>query len=359
MKDYEPVAGVMELDGQPLITHDDRLLLRAQKSELGLFDNWRDGTRIARRAGARVIVSWHHLEDVKRSCSEPPAGEEHLWRPQYERTVPLEGVRVSLKCNQVDVELLDLQNDLRSRYRKALEVLAELVSAGVVRYLPRLSEPTPRNVLEAIRHRMRRYAHVALYEHNLFFRGELGARMLEALRKYDKAGGEFPNTVYLRGFNRYEGLEVSQKFYNVSQKEGRKDAPEATLYKLETTLLKPFLKRHELRDVAQFIEQPDIQERLEHYLARYVQDVLQQLEEEGVKLEQYELSLGGSAREQAHFLLKRELTLTERVHALERGHKEHEKKLEEHADRLAVIEAHLGRKPKSPAEPTHSDAVSG
>jgi hypothetical protein len=349
----------MELDGQPLITHDDRLLLRAQKSELGLFDNWRDGTRIARRAGARVIVSWHHLEDVKRSCSEPPAGEEHLWRPQYERTVPLEGVRVSLKCNQVDVELLDLQNDLRSRYRKALEVLAELVSAGVVRYLPRLSEPTPRNVLEAIRHRMRRYAHVALYEHNLLFRGALGTRILKALEPHDKAGGSFPGTVYLKGFPRYEGMEVAQKFYNVSQAEGRQDAPQDTLYKLETTLHKAFLKRHALRDIADFIEQPDIQEKLEEYLVLHLAGVLQVLKEEGVKMEQYEFSLKGSPKEQAHTILRRELTLTERVHALERGHEEHEKKLEEHADRLAVIEAHLGRKPKSPAEPTHSDAVSG
>jgi len=340
VKDYEPVSGVMELDGKPLITHDDRLLLRAQKHELGLFDNWRDGTLVARKHGEPVVVSWHHVEDVSRTCQEPPAGELGLWRPQFERTVPLEGVRIAIKCNQVDVELLDLQNDLRSRYRKALEVLAELVSAGVLRYLPRLSEPTPRNVLEAIRHRMRRYAHVALYEHNLLFRGTLGARMLEALRKHDKAGGEFPFTVYLRGFNRYEGLEVSQKFYNVSQKEGRKDTPEGTLYKLETTLHKAFLKKHELRDVAQFIEQPDIQEKLEEHLAKHLASVLQLLQAGGVNVSQLEFSIGaGSPREQARQILRRELTLTERVHALEQ-------KTREHDDRLAVIEAHLGRKQK-------------
>lgn len=340
MKDYEPVAGVMELDGKPLITHDDRLLLRAQKHTLGLWDNWREGTRIAWRDGAPIIVRWHHVEDVQRTCSEPPAGEEQLWRPQYERTVPLEGVRIAIKCNQVDVELLDLQNDLRSRYRKALEVLAGMVSAGVLRYLPRLTEPTPRNVLEAIRHRMRRYAHVALYEHNLIFRGSLGARILEVLRKHDKAGGSFPYTVYLRGFNRYEGLEVSQKFYNVSQAENRKDAPEATLYKLETTLHKAFLKRHGLRDVADFIEQPDIQERLEEHLAKHLAGVLELLRQGGVDVKQLEFGMGeGSPREQAHRILRRELTLTERVRALEHGH-------EELRDRVAVIEAHLGRKPK-------------
>ena len=341
MKDYEPVSGVMELDGKPLITHDDRLLLRAQKHELGLWENWKDGTIVARKDGEPVVVSWHHVEDVSRTCQEPPSGELGLWRPQFERTVPLEGVRIAIKCNQVDVELLDLQNDLRSRYRKALEVLSELVSAGVLRYLPRLSEPTPRNVLEAIRHRMRRYAHVALYEHNLLFRGALGARILEALRPHDKAPEPYEFTVYLRGFNQYEGLEVSQKFYNVSQKENRKDDPEATLYKLETTFHKAFLKRHALRDVAQFIEQPDIQEKLEQHLALHLSGVLQLLKRGGgVDMPQLEFYLGkGSPQEQAHRVLSKNLTLTERVRALEHGH-------EDLRDRVAVIEAHLGRKQK-------------
>lgn len=340
-KDYEPVAGVMALDGRPLITHDDRLLLRAQKSELRLFDNWRAGTRVARRDGEPVIVRWHHIDDVAKTCSEPPAGEELLWRPQYERTVPLEGVRVSLKCNQVDVELLDLQNDLRSRYRKALEVLADMVSRGVVSYLPRVPEPTPRNVAEAIRHRMRRYAKVTTYEHNLLFRGEIGARMLEVLEPHDKAGGKFPGTVYLKGWKRYDGLQVAQKFYNVSQAERRSDTPGETLYKLETTFLKDFFREHGLRDVADFIEQPDIQEKLEHYLVKPLEGVLKLLQGGGVDVStQLELGIPrGTPREQALHILRRELTLTERVRKLEET-------AIEHGERLDRIEAHLRKQPR-------------
>lgn len=335
MKDYEPALGVMELDGKPVITHDDRLLLRAQKSELGLWDNWKAGTQIAWKNGEPVIVSWHHVDDVSKTCSSPPPGEEELWRPQYERTVPLEGVRVSLKYNQVDVELLDLQNDLRSRYRKALEVLADMVRHGVVRYEPRVEEPTERNLLEAIRHRMRRYAKVTTYEHNLMFRGELGARMFEALRPHDKAIEPYENTVYLKGFKRYDGLQVSQKFYNVSRKENRSEAEEE-LWKLETTFHKDYFKAHNLRDVKDFIEQPDIQEILFESLSRKLTYVLRLLWEGGVKLEQFELGLrgGASPREVAQTILRRELTLTERVEALERKTKEHD-------DRLERIERHL------------------
>lgn len=345
MKSYEPVLGVMRLDRTPLITHDDRLLLRAQKSELGLWLNWRDGTRVARRDGAPVVVRWHHVDDVAKTASEPPVGDEENWRPQYERVVPLDGVRVSLKFNQVDVELLDLQNDLRSRYRKALEVLADMVRVGVVRYEPRVPEPTERNVLEALRHRMRRYAKVTEYEHNLMFRGELGARMFEALRSHDRAPKSYENTVYLRGFNRYVGLQVSQKFYNVSRKENRDDAPGEELWKLETLFRKGYFKAHNLRDVAEFIEQPDIQEQvLFENLTRHLAYVLRLCREGGVKLEQFELGLGAlsvSPREQARSILRRELTLTERVETLERKVKQHDATLEKHAEQLERIESNL------------------
>lgn len=335
MKDYEPVRGVMELDGTPLITHDDRLLLRAQKSELRLFDSWRGGTRIARKDGEPVVVSWHHVDDVRKTRSSPPPPEEELyWRPQFERTVPLEGVRVSLKCNQVDVELLDLQNDLRSRYRKALEVLADMIRVGVVRYEPRVSSPTERNVLEAIRHRMRKYAKVTLYEHNLLFRGELGARMFEVLRPHDRALQPYENTVYLKGFNRYDGLQCSQKFYCVSRKE-RTTSDTEELWKLETTFHKTYFKEHGLRDIAQFIEQPDIQEILLQGLSKKLTYVIRLLREGGMKLEQFELGIDTtSPREQARTLLRRELTLTERVESLE-------KKTKEHDERLNRIEHHL------------------
>lgn len=338
MKDYVPVVGVMELDGVPFVSHDDRLLIRSEKHQLGLRDTWKLGTRIAWKDGEPIIVRWHHRDDVSRTCSEPPAGEELLWRPQYERTVPMEGVRVRLLCNQCDVELIGLQNDLRSRYAIGLEVLTEMICRGVVKYTPRLSSPTERNIREAIRHRMRRYAKVTEYEHDLIFKGELGARMFDALRPHDKAPSPWPNTIYLKGYKRYPELTASVKFYNVSEKEKRADAPSETIWKLETTLHKEFFKAHGMRDVSQFLEQPDIQERLEEELSKHLCSVLKLLREGGVDVSQLELGVTESApRLQARQILSRSLTLTERVKRLE-------EKTEEHAERLERIEEHLRQK---------------
>lgn len=334
MKSYEPVAGVMLLDGKPLITHDDRLLLRAQKSELGLFVNWRDGAQIARKDEEPVIVSWHHVDDVRKTCSTPPPGEEDLWKPQFERTVPLDGVRVSLKNNQLDVELLDLQNDLCSRYRKALAVLVDMIDVGVVQYIPRVKEPTERNIKEAIRHRMRRYAKVTTYEHNLIFRGNIGTLMFEALKAHDRANQAYENIVYLQGFKPYDTRQTSQKFYSITKKESRRDTPADELWKLETTFYKSYFKANNLRDVAKFIEQPDIQDVLFESLVKKLTSVIKLLREGGIKMElEFDINTA-SPKEQARKILKREFTLTERVRALERKTKEHDVRLDE-------IEHHL------------------
>lgn len=337
-KSYDPVSGVMELDGLPLITHDDRLLLRAQKHKIGLWSNWKEHSELAWKDHAPVVVAYHHIGDVTKVCREIPDGEDHLWLPQYERTVPIPGVRISLKNNQLDVELLDLQNDLRSRYRKSLDVLAEMERVGVVKYKPSVSEPSERNIREALRHRMRRYAKVTAYEHNLIFRGDLGRRMMEALRSHDRAPEPYDGTVYLKGYKQYDGLTVSQKFYDVTKRESRDDPPEANLYKLETTLHKAYFKARGLRDVGDFIEQPDIQERLSRDLQKQLASVLRLCVEDGMDLKQFGIDedlVGRDApRRVACRILTRELTLTERVHALER-------KTREHDDRLDKIERHL------------------
>ena len=157
--------------------------------------------------------------------------------------------------------------------------------------------------------------------------------MFETLRAHDRAPQPYANTVYLKGFRRYDGLQVSQKFYNVSRREGL-DTPE--LYKLETTFRKAYFKAQGLRDVSEFIEQPDIQERLLEALSRKFAYVLRLLRRGGMKLEE-QLQLGlstDSPKEQARQILGRELTLTERVRNLERKTKEHDERLER-------IERHL------------------
>ena len=342
--EYGDLLEVMDIDGMPLIAHDDRLLLRAQKSEVGLSPSWKLGTQKVYEGewGLPKIVSWHLRDDVSVSVKDldtVPLEARHRYLPQFERTVPIEGIRITLRNNQVDIALNDLQRDIRSRYLKSLDIAAELTERGVLSYRPRVGEPTIRNLREAIRHRLRRYLRVTEYEHNLLIRGDLGAAIFKALRPYDKAPESYDNTVYLKGYRNYKGSEVSQKMYCASVKEGRADPPDKALWKIETTFRKGYFKRRGYRDVSRFIEQPDIQDMLLSDLCRNIEGVIKKVGGDNSIMNrlQGELELDtqdSNAKQVSLSLLRRELTLTERVQRLEKGQVDHDRRLRDIEHRL-------------------------
>ena len=322
MKEY-PAAQMMTLDGTGVILHDDKLLIRAQKSDIGLREGWKGGTKPVLEDGHYKIISWHNRDNVKVTVADKggaPAvseGERHMYLPQIERTVPMEGVKIAIKNNQLDIWLNDLQGDIRSRYLKSLDIMTEMVHRGVLSYRPRVESPTEKNVREAIRLRLKEHGKVAEYEHNLILVGKLGESIYRDLQSSDKAGGEYEGTIYLQGFHQYEGLRASQKFYDIGKRE---NAETIKLYKLETTFRKEYFKDRGLRNVNEFIEQPDIQEKLYIDLEKYIKKVLRKLSGETMKTLQKELQLTEKAdvNDTVTAVLDRDLTLTERVKGLEK-----------------------------------------
>ena len=49
---------VLEVTGEALITHDDRLLIRAQKSDIRLEADWRSQVAVTQENGRPVIVDY-------------------------------------------------------------------------------------------------------------------------------------------------------------------------------------------------------------------------------------------------------------------------------------------------------------
>jgi len=330
----EPVLRVMELDGKRVCDHDDLLLVRFQKSDLGLEADYWKRLRPVYENGEPKLIGWYNptTQRSRRDLDDVPEAERVQWRAVFERTIDVgDGVEIVSRDNRIDIVLRDLQRDLRSRYQKALDVVVELATKGVVKYRPRIESPTEENVREALRHRLKASGRVARYEHDVLIYGETGELLFDGLRKSDLAHGEFPNTTYLQGFEHYREQRVSQKYYNVGARAGLP----LKLYKLETTFYREYFKVKGI-GVEALLTQPKIQERLYADLERYVRKAIDAAGGGAVEALQAELELA-DGREISRALLRRGMTLTERVSDLERRVKRTEKAIE----RLPTIEAEL------------------
>ncbi len=211
----------------------------------------------------------------------------------------------------------DLHRDLRSRYEKALEVMVRLANKGILHYQPRAEDAPARNMNEALRQRLKKYAKVTEYEHNIIIEGALGNTMYESLAERDIGGYADKGTIYLQGFGRYREKRVSQKFYSISSRAGLSDVQ---LFKLETTFHKQYFKSKGIK-INDLLEQPDIQELLRPDLEKYVRKALRSLGRADLKAFQLELGLEKAGRKfVSGALLNRWNTLTERVAILRRYH---------------------------------------
>lgn len=322
---------VMDMAGAELITHDDRLLLRAQKSEIRLEADWKDQVDISYSDGKPIIVDyWRTGADgtPERASIEEYRGmdwrTQNSYRPQYLRGLRLaEGVTVSFKNNQMDLIICNLMDDWRSRYRMALEYMVTLTERGVIKYRPSAEADDDRNRLEAIRNRLKRYGRPTEYEHDILFRGDLGRRMMAELKGH-AVHADDNSTYYLQGYNRAEGTRLAVKFYDIGHREGTGDGE---YFKLETTLLKEYFKSNSLT-VSAMTEQPEIQELMLDTLVKAFAKIVSHLSWEVQTMMAQALCIEVTDRRKAPAMIARaalrsERTLTERVSELERVQAEH------------------------------------
>lgn len=331
-----PAFNVMNLVNDAVITHDDRLLIRAQKHEIGLTENWRSNTGIKLENGQGVIVNYGRtvngeFQGISIGEYETlPLWEKTSYRPQFERGLEIsEGITLSLKNNQFDLRICSLFDDWRSRYRIALEQMEELISRGVLSYTPLIEEPNQRNKREAIRHRLKKYGKPTEYEFDVMLSPGIGPQVFNDLSKHGDVVGS--STVYLQGKNVHKGItKVKIKAYDVDVREG---LPSAGRYKIELTFLKTFFKETRI-SIAELTEQPIIQELLKVHIVKYLVRVLNLLTDEVFFMIAYAVGVNSKDRTRAtqtvaYNLLGTERTLSQRVTILERDVAEMKRDIEE------------------------------
>lgn len=332
---------VLEIMGDAVLAHDDKLLLRGAKTRktagpvggVGLDDEWwREVPKAVDEHGRDIVAGyWNSLTGESHGPNWAEARErmakELGWKETYLRRRKLaDGVWLSIKANQVDLTLANLNDDLSSRYRLALEHAVNMAARGILGYKPR-AELSERNRKEAIRNRMKREFKPTEYEHEIILRGELGRETMKALKGVAESKPKIKaeaGTVYLQGYNRNSKTRVSVKYYDIGVRDAGAGGKAGEVFKLETTLHREYFRAAGL-NVADMLEQPDIQEMLSGELVGRLETVLSliqgQANGDGVmKGFQKELGLDTLAppREIARAMLRRDMTLGERMSALER-----------------------------------------
>ncbi len=266
---------------RPVVLHDDRLVLRAQKCDARLKPNWRKSLVKSSKITHYWNPSTGEVLQPKAGKSSPPGFCE--CRP---RSVMLDkDVMLRAEGSYLDVRLNNLWSDLRARYRLCLNALEKAGDVGVLSYKPippsgtkslaiadHLPEPSPSKMTKA--HRLERRQRfifmlekvwkVAAYEHNLILLDyNIGQILLEELKPYDQAINLYPGTAYIAGFKKTIGdAPLKILAYDCVELHGQKAV------KIEIVFRKEYLKRHDLRTAKQFLQQPDIQELLETALRR-------------------------------------------------------------------------------------------
>lgn len=321
---------MLELSGGPSIAHDDRLLIRGQKHEVGLSADYKSLVDIQHRNGEKIVVNWIL---GGRTEGDPPAdvvstdqyaampwAERKNYRPQYLRGLDLgDGISLTMHSNQMDIRICDLFSKLGSRYRSALDTMVELEARGILKYRPRVIEPTEKNRTEAMRNRLWRKVRPTEYEHDILFGGKLGRAIWDDLSAVpDKVTCITGGTIYLKGYQKYKGIRASTKLYDIGIRE---ESESGQYFKLETTLYKAFFKSEGI-GIRELTEQPDIQDRLMEQLRRNVASMLSLLSGDTMDMLQAELDIDIRKADRRHTeiataLLHRDRTLTERVRDLE------------------------------------------
>ena len=266
--------GVLDL----IFCHDDRLVFRGQKHEIGLDADWKKA--IPRNGD---IYGYHQAKfpteyDKKGnkvflhiSVSEYEAmdvANQMQWQETRSRTCTLEnGIVLHGEGSFLDIRMLDLWENFNSRYRSSLDAVVEAVDRGIVGYKPQGTTRAVQRVrtaqekkTEAMRNRFRDRFHAVAYEHNVILPADIGAVLLKELEPQDMAGGRYSGTVYTKGFKGKESILV--RVYDMNELHGIDSV------KIEVVLRQDYLERHEMLDPAKWETQPEIQEKIKSTLEK-------------------------------------------------------------------------------------------
>ena len=227
-----------------IITHDDRLILRARKHKAGLKADW---YRRASRNG-EITGYWNKQTGQHHGAEWTPPPESPDWTPCTKRIYPIDpDTHILAYDNNLDLQINHLWTSFVSRYKKALNALLA-AAPDLFEYNPLVTEPTARNRLEAFRYRLRNQWKVARYEHNLLLRGSI-ANVYWSELCAQNTDRPYENTIYIKGFKNAQQTHL--KAYR-TEIHGQ---PESV--KIETTLRYNDLK--DLSDPNKFTTQPEIQ----------------------------------------------------------------------------------------------------
>jgi len=263
---------VMQALNLPIILHDDKLTLRAQKKTVTGAVNVRDEFYKSLER-VEIVSFWNPEtgEHVTLDKYDPDKHEE--WRACWKRGAVLaENVYIFTQCNQVDLVLANLWEDFRRRYRIALEAALAAMLNGVIPYKPKAGK-YGRNALEAVRNRLKRNFVISEYETDFLLNPGL-TEILESEAKLLQGVEITRNTIFLK---RTE--EVTVKLYKPRERE-KIFTGDLTNWangaKIEIALRRDFFKRAKIR-VEDLGEQPEIFLKIKARLEREVNGVMQAL----------------------------------------------------------------------------------
>lgn len=338
----------MRSQGMNIMTHDDRLLIRAQKSDIGISENYREVTPYKTTNGMREIAGYilfNENGEITSRLPETEAGQAKIlgYIPHFTRGGKIaEGVTYEMKCNQLDIRLCNLYQNSQTRYRNALDNLSKLCEMGVLSYKPRKEKPSVRNMQEAIRHRIREYAKPTEYEHNILFTGEIGRSLYYDIMNSGQAKN-MNGTLYIGGFNRYEGQKSAYKVYDIGRRE---NGAQGQYFKAEVTLLKEYFKKPKADRgsiaINELLTQPEIQELIKEKLVRDYTKILKLATPETLKMIAGKMGVGEANKRDiygitAEAMLQTNRTYIKTINRAKAERKEYERMIKEIESREEAI----------------------
>lgn len=338
-----------------IIAHDDRVVFGVQKSDIGLETI--EGEEWWRECMTGEQYGW--FEPKTKTMSGLSAFEDeqaaHLagYRPVFERyKVLAKGVLLTAKSNELTISSDLWAPTFETRYRVMYTGLRLAMRKGIVRYRGDYSRHS-RQAGEALRHRLKKHAHVKRYEHNLVLPPIIGDLLLSELAPFCEQDGRYTDTpsanVYIKGSLPKDKDSLKVHAYRLGKEY---DILEG-FTKLEVVLRKEALKTIAMRKVETWPTQPEIQGGIRKVLVRQWKAVFKMAPR---ALAQLMLFTGQSEATVFDYMANEEHTLSatiKRVEALEREQARqareqarqareqarHAREQARHAQRLAALEA--------------------
>lgn len=218
----------------------------------------------------KIIGYWNQSTQTSYRADQKELAIQNGAVPKYTKKIDL-GLDTYFEIfdSYCEAVVNDLYIDMKSRYRKGLNQICNLMDLGIIKYSGKSDNRATR--IEAMRQRLKRDWLVSRYDWNLLILDEnIGLELLKNLHPYNQdTSREAGETVYLSGFNDSDSILI--RIYNTKYKTGK------NIVKIEISLRKNFLKLkrknketgedYNYRNPTLFLTQPEIQEQTPIYKA--------------------------------------------------------------------------------------------